>query len=108
MKQGEIPRFSRTPILLPHLVLAVLVFGGAPTSRLLHAADPVVSNVRASQRPGTKLVDIIYDVTDPDSSTLTVSIAVSANGGATYDLPATAFSGDVGPSIAPGRNRRIV
>lgn len=27
-----------------------------------HAADPVVSSVRASQRAGTRLVDIAYDV----------------------------------------------
>jgi hypothetical protein len=27
------------------------------------AADPVVSNLTASQRAGTKLVDITYDVT---------------------------------------------
>ena len=53
-------------------------------------------------------MDITYDLADPDTSTLTVSIAVSANGGATYDLPATAFTGDVGPSITPGRNKRIV
>jgi len=30
------------------------------------AVPPVVSNVRASQRPGTKLVDIYYDVADAD------------------------------------------
>ena len=42
---------------------------------------PVVSNVRATQRPGTKLVDIYYDVTGTTNSVIQVSVAVSTNGG---------------------------
>ena len=34
---------------------------------ILSAAPPVLSNVQASQRPGSQLVDISYDVSDPDS-----------------------------------------
>ena len=56
------------------------------------AAGPTVSNVRASQRAGTQLVDIYYDLADPDSPVLAVVVAVSSNGGATYDLPAISFS----------------
>ncbi len=74
----------------------------------LRAGDPVVSNARAAQRPGTQLVDIIYDVADPDSATLTVSVAVSDTGGATYAVPASSFSGDVGSAVTPGGNKRIV
>ena len=44
---------------------------GAMTSSIW-AADPVVSNVKGLQRPGTKLVDITYDVT---ADTPTVWIA---------------------------------
>ena len=40
------------------------------------AAPPVVSNVRASQRTGTKLVDIYYDLSDPDSSAVNVFVYV--------------------------------
>jgi formylglycine-generating enzyme len=71
------------------------------------AADPVVSNVRASQRPGTKLVDIYYDLADPDSSSVTVSVAVSTNGGASYSLPASSLTGALGAGIAPGSNKQI-
>jgi len=73
------------------------------------AGDPVVSNVRASQREGTKLVDIWYDVSDADGDLLTVSVAVSENGGATYMVPAVSFSGGgYGANVTPGSNRWIV
>ncbi len=62
--------------------LALVVVMSAPG--LLHAAAPVVSNVRSAQRAGTQLVDVDYDLADADSATLTVSMAVSTNGGASY------------------------
>ena len=40
------------------------------------AAAPDVSNVRASQREGTKLVDIWYDVVEPDGDSLIVKVPV--------------------------------
>ncbi len=73
----------------------------------LTAAPPVISNVTASQRPGTKLVDIRYNVADPDSTSLTIQIELSANGGQTYELPVKSLSGAVGPGVAPGTNRLI-
>ena len=77
------------------------------------AASPVVSNIRASQRPGMALVDIYYDVSDADSTNLAVSVAVSTNDGAAYTLPATSFSDggaakSVGGGVRPGNNRWIV
>lgn len=59
------------------LAVLALLLAGIGT-----AAPPVVSNVRASQQSGTKLVDICYDVT-ADTSTLAVSVQVSADGGST-------------------------
>lgn len=72
------------------------------------AVGPAVANVRASQRAGTKLVDVYYDLGDADSSMLTVSVAVSTNGGASYSLPATSFTGALGAGIVPGSNQQIV
>ncbi len=86
------------------VLLALVLLGSASVAR---SASPVVSNVRAAQRAGTKLVDITYDVADADSSALTVSIAVSTNGGASYTLPATSFTGAWGAGVAPGSNRKI-
>ncbi len=67
-----------------------------------------VANVRGSQRPGTTLVDLFYDLSGPGSS-YSVSVAVSSDGGATFVVPATHFSGDgVTSPTAPGANRHIV
>jgi formylglycine-generating enzyme required for sulfatase activity len=74
----------------------------------IFAADPVVSNVQAKQREGSRLVDITYDVADPDSPTLTVYLKVSPDGGKTWKGPLELVSGDVGQHIAPGTAKRLV
>lgn len=71
---------------------------------LLSAAAPVVSNVRGVQRPGTKLIDITYDLSDSSSATVFVSIQLFAGGTA---LPAFSLSGDVGAGVTPGFNKKI-
>jgi len=81
-------------------VFAVLLCG-----IFARAADPVVSNVRASQRAGTKLVDVWYDVRDADGERLSVSVAVSVNGSA---ITSSSFSGVIGSGVVPGSGRRIV
>ena len=83
-------------------LFAFIAFAGST-----FAAGPTVSNVRSGQRPGTQLVDIDYDLADPDSATLTVSVVVSNDGGATYTVPATTFAGAVGGGVTPGRGKRI-
>jgi formylglycine-generating enzyme required for sulfatase activity len=72
-----------------------------------HAAPPVVSNVSASQLPGTRYVDIYYDLADPDGDTQTVEVRVSSDGGLTYSVPATTLSGAVGAGVTVG-NRKFV
>jgi formylglycine-generating enzyme required for sulfatase activity len=72
------------------------------------AVDPVVSNVQAKQREGSRLVDITYDVADPDSPTLTVYLKVSADGGTTWKGPVELVSGDVGRGIVPGKGKQVV
>jgi formylglycine-generating enzyme required for sulfatase activity len=69
-------------------------------------AGPTVSNVHAAQRAGTQLVDVYYDLASA-SNALTVSIMVSTNGGASYTLTATSFTGAVGGGIAPGTNQKV-
>ena len=73
----------------------------------IFAADPIVSNVQAKQREGSRLVDITYDVADPDSPTLTVYLKVSPDGGKTWKGPVELVSGDVGRGIVPGVGKRI-
>jgi len=72
----------------------------------LFAAEPVVSNVNGVQRPGTKLVDITYDVT-ADTPTVAVSLRISSDDGATYSVPTTTLSGAVGADVAVGSEKLI-
>ncbi len=69
---------------------------------------PAITNVRASQREGTKLVDIYYDAADADNDRLKVRIEISDNDGAKYSVPAFSLTGDIGEGIAPGVNKHVV
>ena len=91
---------ARAPILVASFVLLLMAAD-------LHAAAPVVSNIRASQRPGTKLVDIYYDLTAVSAS-VSITATVSADGGLTYGVPAATFTGHYGAGVASGANRSIV
>ena len=71
----------------------------------LYAASPEVANIRATQRAGTKLIDIYYDVTDTDNDPLTVSIQLY-NG--TTPLPSYSVTGAVGSGVAVGPNKHII
>ncbi len=71
------------------------------------AAPPVVSNVTASQRAGTKFVDVSYDLADPDTATLTVSLQISSDGGATWTVPTASTTGAIGSGVAPGLRRTL-
>lgn len=71
-------------------------------------ADPVVSNIRASQRENTKMVDILYDVSYSGGSNVSVTCEVSTNSGATYTVPAKSFSGTgYGAIVTTGTDRLI-
>jgi formylglycine-generating enzyme required for sulfatase activity len=70
------------------------------------AQAPVVSNVVAQQRSGTKLVDITYDVIAV-TPTVTISLRISNDGGASYNVPATTLSGAVGSNVTTGTGKVI-
>ena len=72
----------------------------------LHAADPVVSNISAVQRAGTKLVDITYDVT-ADTPTVQISLEISSDGGQTFTVPAVSTTGAIGFGVTTGTNKMI-
>jgi hypothetical protein len=71
-------------------------------------AAPVVSNVVGVQRAGTKLVDITYDLVNTDSSGLNVTLQISSDAGATWTVPTTSATGQVGTGISPGSGHAIV
>lgn len=64
-----------------------------------------ITNVSAEQQPGTKRVDISYDVLSDTTNAVTVSLVVS-NG--IESVNATSRTGDVDGGVAPGVGRVIV
>ena len=99
-------RAGRIGLPLWFFSLALLLTALAPPSA--SAAAPVVSNVRSAQRPGTKLVDLTYDVTADAGVGLYVTVLVSSNAGASYTVPGSSFTGSgFGTSVMPGRNKTI-
>ncbi|NLF60595.1 MAG: formylglycine-generating enzyme family protein [Lentisphaerae bacterium] len=72
-------------------------------------AAPEITNIVCVQREGTKLVDITYDLADLASAYLTVSIRISKDAGATWDVPCTSVSGNgIGAEVTPGTGKSIV
>ena len=84
------------------LCVAALISGALPG----WAADPVVSNLKAVQREGTKLVDITYDVA-ADTATVQVSLQISGDGGATFAVPAVSVTGAVGSGVSTGTGKAL-
>ena len=89
--------------LRPLLAAALAILGTFSTA---FAAEPVVSNLTAAQRPGTKLVDITYDVT-ADTPTVKVTLEISSDGGTTYSVPVTAVSGAIGNAVSVNTGKTI-
>ena len=72
------------------------------------ATPPEITNVVASQREGTKLVDITYDAADADGDLLKIRVEISDNDGVRYSVPAFSFTGDIGEGVEPGVGKHIV
>jgi formylglycine-generating enzyme len=73
---------------------------------IANASPPLVTNVRAAQRPGTHYIDIYYNVSSANSP-LTVYVVISADGGTTWNVPVFTTQGAVGPGVTPGNDRHI-
>ena len=83
---------------------------GISPPRFIHIlqAQAGLSNVRASQRPGTTLVDLFYDLSG-NGSAYAASVSVSSDAGASFTVPATHFTGDgVASPTLPGTGLHIV
>ena len=73
---------------------------------LCHASPLSVTQGRAAQRAGTKLVDVYYDFSG-GVPPYTVSLQGSSDGGVTWTLPVTTVSGNVGAGVTAGTNRLV-
>ena len=89
-------------MMLP-ILLAVLWPG------LALAGDPVVQGLQFDQRrDGSGIVEIQFDLGDPESDPLMVRIQASGDGGLTWLLPCTSLSGDVGSAVDPLPGRLVL
>ncbi len=70
------------------IFMSIAVIAGSIVSTFAQNSAPIITNVLAQQRPGTKLVDITYDVSDADGDTLTVTVRIYSESGSTYTLNA--------------------
>jgi formylglycine-generating enzyme required for sulfatase activity len=79
-------------------------------SVMVQAANvpPEIRNLKVQQRPGTYLVDVTFDLVDPDSlNGVFLSLEASSDNGANFNLPVKSVAGDNG-LIKPGTEKRIV
>ncbi len=74
----------------------------------VQAADPVVSNVTVTPLSNGQ-VRVRYDLADPDTYSLYVTLEVSSDGGATYSTRPAAYtmSGAVGSGVSRGLGKTI-
>ena len=87
-------------------LLAATALGLLATASLPAAEG--IANPRFSQRAGTNLVDTYYDLATTATNPLLVAVTVSTNGGISFDLLATHFTGDAGLGVTAGTNKWIV
>ena len=79
------------------LAVLLCVLAAAPEFMATVDAQPVVTNVTASQQPlPSQIVNISYTISDATSTNARVSILVSKDSGATWTVPASTFTGAYG------------
>jgi len=91
--------------------LLFLVFWGFLFTLPLIAQNsaPEVSNVVFAQRTdGSGIVDVYYDLSDADGDALLVTMQVSGDDGATWQIIPTQISGDIGEGITQGLGKHII
>lgn len=90
--------------------LAAILFalGACLISEPVEAAPPQVTNVVAVQRAGTRLVDVTYDLYDPDGGAMTVGLSFSADGGQSFPVQCVTVSGHVGAGVTNGTGKHII
>ena len=76
------------------------------TNFLIDTQNPVIANVTASQNAGLSTVNITYDISDTNNST--VEIDISEDGGINWGVLDTSVTGDIDSGVASGTNKVIV
>lgn len=87
------------------LLLFLIQFGAIARD---YSHPPEIRNIHVQQRFGTRLVDITFDLFDPDDVPLSIQLTASEDNGKSYTINPHSLSGDVGEGIHPGVRKRIV
>ena len=96
-RRGCAPRWA---FLLAGLLTPAATWANSP---------PEVSDVTAIQRQdASKVVDVYYDLADADDDACRVTLLASDDAGATWGVPISSLTGDVGGGITPGTGKHIV
>ena len=93
---------------LPSIITLLLFLMQFDTIARNNSHPPEIRNIHAQQRFGTRLVDITFDLIDPDDVPLLIQLTASEDNGGSYTLIPRSLSGDVGEGIHPGDRKRIV
>ena len=88
----------------PISILALSIMVVSLFTSQLFAGSPTIIIITAILRPDTKLVDITYDLADPEGDKCVVSIQMSSDSGQTYRVPVETVSGDIGGDVEVGTN----
>jgi len=104
---SDIPDWKiETVRILVFVIFATMTLGAVGSAR---SADPIVSQVvMAQQTNGSGLVDISFTLADADGDSAAITLQLSDDGGATWFFPVMFVSGDVGPGVMSGQDRKIV
>ena len=86
----------------------LLAFFFYQSASLVLTASSAVSNLTYSQRIGTKLVDIRYDLTLDAGQTAKVEFSFSHDDGVTFPVTCTSVTGDAGPTVSGGLAKTVV
>jgi len=74
---------------------------------MVFAAPPVVSGITASQRTGTKLVDVTYNLTLDAGQKAFVELWFSPDNGLTFPVRCTDITGAVDANVTAGTNKAV-
>ena len=90
------------------LALLILALSSLLPGAQSFADSPQVSNIQVQQQPGSYLINITYDLLDPEGDPMYVSAVVSVDGDDLWSVPCRAVSGDVGFVNTSGNGKTIV
>ncbi len=73
----------------------------------IDTANPVISNISASQTVGSDSVTVHYNLTDNSTTNLTVQLEISSNNGGSWSVATSTLAGNIGGGQTSGVSKTI-